>query len=61
MLDRSKLVGMAVGLWLGFVWVVWGFGDALLVALGGVVGYLIVLAATGELRAWVKAVGDARK
>jgi hypothetical protein len=60
MLDRGKLIGMSLGMWLGFIWVVWGFGDALLVALAGAIGYMVVLAVTGELQAWVRAIADAR-
>ena len=61
MLDRLKLIGLGIGLWLGFVWVVWGFGEALLVALAGVVGYIVVLAITGELNAWIKAIANLRE
>jgi hypothetical protein len=61
MLDRAKLIGMSLGLWLGFIWVVWGFGEALLVALAGAIGYVVVLAVTGELQAWIKAIAEARE
>lgn len=46
---QSHLVGLAAGLWLGFLWVIWGFGDMVLVALVGVVGYLIARALSGQL------------
>jgi hypothetical protein len=45
----THLIGLATGLWLGFVWVIWGFGDMVLVALVGVVGYLIARVLTGQL------------
>lgn len=61
MLDRVKLIGVGIGLWLGFVWVAWGLGEALLVALAGVVGYVVVLAATGELSAWIRAIANLRE
>lgn len=61
MLDRLKLIGIAIGLWLGFVWVVWGFGEALLVGLAGLVGYVVVLAITGELQSWIRAIANARE
>lgn len=61
MLDRLKLIGIAIGLWLGFVWVVWGFGEALLVGLAGLVGYVVVMAITGELQSWIRAIANARE
>ena len=45
----AHLIGLATGLWLGFVWVIWGFGDMVLVALVGIVGYLIARVLTGQL------------
>jgi Small integral membrane protein (DUF2273) len=44
-----KLIGLALGLWLGFVWVVWDFSDMILVALVGLVGYLIGRLVAGDL------------
>jgi ABC-type transport system involved in cytochrome c biogenesis permease subunit len=46
----THLAGLAIGLWLGFIWVVWGFGDMVLVALVGIVGYLVARVLTGQLR-----------
>jgi hypothetical protein len=46
---NPKLVGLIVGLWLGFIWVIWDFGDMVLVALIGLVGYLVGRVVTGEL------------
>ncbi len=43
------MVGLAVGLWLGFIWVVWGFGDMVLVAVAGVVGYVVARVISGDL------------
>lgn len=48
-MDARNLIGLALGLWLGFVWVVWGFGDMVLVALVGIVGYVIAKVMTGDL------------
>lgn len=45
----EKLIGLAVGLFLGFVWVIWSFGDMVLVALVGLVGYLVGAVMTGQL------------
>lgn len=45
---NPKLVGLIVGLWLGFIWVVFDFGDMVLVALVGIVGYVIGKVVTGE-------------
>jgi Small integral membrane protein (DUF2273) len=44
-----KLIGLALGLWLGFVWVIWDFSDMVLVALVGLVGYLIGRLVAGDL------------
>lgn len=40
-MTREKIVGLALGLVLGFVWVVWSFEDMFLVALAGLAGYLL--------------------
>jgi hypothetical protein len=45
----EKLIGLAVGLFLGFVWVIWSFGDMVLVALVGLVGYVIGAVVSGHL------------
>jgi hypothetical protein len=45
----EKVIGLLVGLFLGFVWVIWSFGDMVLVALVGVVGYLVGAIISGEL------------
>ena len=46
---QPKLIGLVAGLWLGFIWVIWSFGDMVLVGLLGVLGYLIGQAISGEL------------
>ena len=43
------MIGLAVGLWLGFIWVVWGFGDAVLVAVAGAVGYVVARVISGDI------------
>jgi len=43
------VVGLGVGLWLGFIWVVWGFGDMVLVALAGAVGYVVAKVLSGDI------------
>ena len=48
-MTSPKLIGLALGLWLGFVWVVWDFSDMILVALVGLVGYLIGRLVAGDL------------
>jgi hypothetical protein len=45
----EKVIGLLVGLFLGFVWVIWSFGDMVLVALVGVVGYLVGAIVSGQL------------
>ena len=45
----EKVIGLLVGLFLGFVWVIWSFGDMVLVALVGVVGYLVGAVVSGHL------------
>jgi hypothetical protein len=47
--DSRNVIGLAVGLWLGFIWVVWGFGDAVLVALAGAIGYAIAKVLSGDI------------
>ena len=46
---QPKLIGLLTGLWLGFIWVIWSFGDMVLVALVGVLGYLAGRLVSGEL------------
>jgi xanthosine utilization system XapX-like protein len=48
-MSRTALIGLAVGLWLGFIWVVWDFGDMVLVALLGLVGYVVGRLLSGDL------------
>ena len=48
-MQARNVVGLAVGLWLGFIWVVWGFGDMVLVAVAGVVGYVVAKVISGDL------------
>lgn len=48
-MSTQKIVGLFAGLFLGFVWVIWEFSDAVLVALVGLVGYLIGAVLSGEL------------
>jgi hypothetical protein len=45
----EKVIGLLVGLFLGFVWVIWSFGDMVLVALVGLVGYLVGAVISGQL------------
>lgn len=45
----EKLIGLLVGLFLGYVWVIWSFGDAVLVALVGLVGYVVGAVVSGNL------------
>jgi hypothetical protein len=47
--DPRNVIGLAVGLWLGFIWVVWGFGDMVLVALAGAIGYVIAKVISGDI------------
>jgi hypothetical protein len=44
-----RVAGAAIGLWLGFIWVLWSFEDTVLVGLVGVVGYLIGRFVAGDL------------
>lgn len=44
-----KIVALTVGLWLGFVWMAWSFGDMVLVALAGIVGWAVGSLITGDL------------
>jgi hypothetical protein len=46
---NAKVLGAALGLWLGFIWVIFSFGDMVLVALVGLVGYLIGRFLMGQL------------
>jgi hypothetical protein len=39
-MSRSALIGLTIGLWLGFVWVIRDFDDMILVGLAGLIGYL---------------------
>ena len=48
-MSRPALIGLALGLWLGFIWVIWDFGDMVLVALVGLVGYFIGRLLAGDL------------
>jgi hypothetical protein len=48
-MQGRNVVGLAVGLWLGFIWVVWGFGDMVLVALAGAVGYVVAKVLSGDI------------
>ena len=45
----EKVIGLLVGLFLGFVWVIWSFGDMVLVALVGLIGYLVGAVVSGQL------------
>jgi xanthosine utilization system XapX-like protein len=45
----GKLAGLIVGLVFGWVWVQDSFADAVLVALTGLLGYLVAAIATGEI------------
>jgi hypothetical protein len=44
-----NVIGLAVGLWLGFIWVVWGFGDMVLVGLAGAIGYVVAKVVSGDI------------
>jgi hypothetical protein len=46
---RPTVAGLFVGLLLGFVLVLEGFGEMLIVALFGAVGYLVMRVVEGEL------------
>jgi hypothetical protein len=46
---RPTVTGLFVGLLLGFVLVLEGFGEMLIVALFGAVGYLVMRVVEGEL------------
>jgi hypothetical protein len=46
---RPTVTGLLVGLLLGFVLVLEGFGEMLIVALFGAVGYLVMKVVEGEL------------
>lgn len=48
-MQARNVVGLGVGLWLGFIWVVWGFGDTVLVALAGAVGYVVAKVLSGDV------------
>jgi hypothetical protein len=48
-MSRTALVSLAVGLWLGFIWVIWDFGDMVLVALVGLAGFLLGRLLAGEI------------
>jgi len=48
-MQARNVVGLGVGLWLGFIWVVWGFGDMVLVALAGAVGYVVAKVLSGDI------------
>ncbi|GAC1523100.1 MAG: hypothetical protein NVS2B16_31220 [Chloroflexota bacterium] len=45
----GKLAGLIVGLVFGWVWIQDSFADAVLVALTGLIGYLIGAVLTGEI------------
>ena len=45
----AKLAGLIVGLVFGWVWIQDSFADAVLVALTGLIGYLVAAVLTGEI------------
>jgi hypothetical protein len=48
-MTQVKLIGLALGLWLGFVWMAWSFSDMVLVALAGLVGYGVGALVAGDV------------
>ena len=45
----AKIAGLIVGLVFGWVWIQDSFADAVLVALTGLIGYLVAAVLTGEI------------
>lgn len=46
---QPSSIGLTAGLFLGFIFVLMGFGDMLIVALFGAIGYFVVKAVQGDL------------